>query len=587
MWTLFKNFKPILLVVVLAATSLAILAKELESYLERPDIFTLKSQDHSKTLMQGWAELKKAHLEAAVMLVEMYKEHDLYFLARDSELLYDTTKMLLKNEPERLKKVHLLNISRANLRANNIKDYLKQEGITSDLLTQGKKVLFVDTGFSGSIPTTIRTYFPLEFEDSLQTHLITSTTGRYPSTRVFLTAIDSNAPKLTPDSLKETILSYENMPRYTNTSSQFELQNGQWHPMSTTQKMNDSNISKELATAYAQDLKLYLESDSVKSFVSQRQKIWREVLSSAKSGDKTLLVNKLKAVLENPELGPYGEAIVRDFFEAAEKNKIANIHSLKLHDVGLKHAIQIAGDSNKLKILADHPEWRDILLDPYDTIPKLLANKEMTTLEKIISSNLKDYSFFTTLAAKIGEEDTPQNRRLIKLFIEHGKSQMVINSTFQFQPSASMLDLSEPIIVKAVKENDKTMLQALIALLARPHTKDAPQIFKLLIQKAIEAKNIDVLKYMIFSVFPFPHTQNMATLYKLVLLKMVEHKDDWALDRFRQIMKMSHTQDDSFKLIREVVDNYDRRNPDWDKMQKILTASQNCFRLILNKLTVR
>lgn len=95
--------------------AIPVFAQTYESYLNRPDILTLKSQKHETGLIHGWEELKRAHLEAIVMLFEMYPQHDIYFLARDSELLYDSAKIVFKDNPNQLKRIHLLNISRANM----------------------------------------------------------------------------------------------------------------------------------------------------------------------------------------------------------------------------------------------------------------------------------------------------------------------------------------------------------------------------------------------------------------------------------------------------------------------------------------
>ena len=58
------------------------------------------------------------------------------------------------------------------MRADHVLDYLEQEGISQRTLQAGKKVVFVDTGFSGTIPRTISEQFPLELRGQLVTHLM-------------------------------------------------------------------------------------------------------------------------------------------------------------------------------------------------------------------------------------------------------------------------------------------------------------------------------------------------------------------------------------------------------------------------------
>ena len=131
---------------------------EPETYLSRPDILQLVPESHD---MGGeWENLKRAHIEVVAQVLALYPGHEIYFLARDSELLYDQAKILLQDRPDELQRIHLLNISRANMRAKGVKNYLNQEGISETSLKQGKRILFVDTGFSGTIPRVIESYFP-------------------------------------------------------------------------------------------------------------------------------------------------------------------------------------------------------------------------------------------------------------------------------------------------------------------------------------------------------------------------------------------------------------------------------------------
>src|SRR4051812_44416598 len=63
-----------------------------ESYLERPDILNVTAQAHPE-LGADWEKLKRAHIEAVAQLLEMYPDREIYFLARDSELLYDMARL--------------------------------------------------------------------------------------------------------------------------------------------------------------------------------------------------------------------------------------------------------------------------------------------------------------------------------------------------------------------------------------------------------------------------------------------------------------------------------------------------------------
>ena len=88
------------------------------------------------------------------MLIEMYPEHEIYFLDRDARLLGQTALLIgdIENEPTLKKRVHFLNVSRNTMTDPLLPEYLKQEGISEESLLKNKKILFVDTGFQGTIP---------------------------------------------------------------------------------------------------------------------------------------------------------------------------------------------------------------------------------------------------------------------------------------------------------------------------------------------------------------------------------------------------------------------------------------------------
>ncbi|NDC39666.1 MAG: hypothetical protein EBZ48_16770, partial [Proteobacteria bacterium] len=198
----------------------------------RPDgTLTVSARAHPE-LGSDWGSLREAHLEVVAQLLELYPEEPLYFLARDSELLYDAARFLLRNDSTALRRVHLLNISRANMRADHVLDYLAQEGISPQSLRAGARPVFIDTGFSGTIPRVIAEQLPQEVRPFLRTHLICSSNSEHPSSRVFLTSINPAAAAHNPSSLHGSIISYEHLPRVTDRSTRFAQVGGRWEPMS-------------------------------------------------------------------------------------------------------------------------------------------------------------------------------------------------------------------------------------------------------------------------------------------------------------------------------------------------------------------
>jgi hypothetical protein len=110
-----------------------------------------------------------------------------------------------RDKPSHLARLHLLNISTTNIHAEHVKDYLAQEGISDATLKAGKRVLFVDTGFSGSIPRQISEYFPATLRPQLQSHLMVSSNSEHPSCRVFLSSINPYAVLLSPSLMAKSI----------------------------------------------------------------------------------------------------------------------------------------------------------------------------------------------------------------------------------------------------------------------------------------------------------------------------------------------------------------------------------------------
>ncbi len=245
---------------------------------------SVEPQSHSKDLPSTWDSYKWAHLEAIAQYLELYPDFDLYFLARDAELLYDLAKLATQDQPEVQSRLHLLNISRANMKAENVKDYLAQNGISAENLSSGKKIMFIDTGFSGTIPRVITSYFP-GHEAQLKTHLLTSSNSSHPSTRSFLYYLNQMAAEVSPSSLHGTIVSYEHMPRYTDRSDRFHFDGTRWHPTSPTGSSKDGQVNPEKALKFQEDLSLFWQNDETKKVFNQRRALYQWLNQEFKAGN--------------------------------------------------------------------------------------------------------------------------------------------------------------------------------------------------------------------------------------------------------------------------------------------------------------
>lgn len=294
---------------------------QIGAYSNRPSIMSIPAAELNYQLKQSqvgsqWNEIRQAHYESVAYLLEVYKGKTILFLARDSELLYDTA-VLAKAD---LNQVHLVNVSRANMNDVNLKSYLAQFGLTQSALNNGKEFVFIDTGFAGSIPNKIKTLFAQSTQKRIHAHLIVSQTPNYPSMRTFLSHLNENAAYSTsPSQFHSFIVNYEHMPRYMHRSSSFEYINGSYEAYCPQSAQSDGQVNPTAARAFMADLRAGFNPYS---FQHQRAFV-RDVIEavSAESGSHS----KLAAVFNSNEL--MVTSIIKDLYE-----------SQNIHDIDFKWA---------------------------------------------------------------------------------------------------------------------------------------------------------------------------------------------------------------------------------------------------------
>lgn len=86
------------------------LAKDQE---ERPDIQTVSiAIDTAKApAIAQWNQFSRGQFIFLAQMLSFFPENEYYFLARDAEYLYDMARVLLKENPNFRKRLHLLPIS--------------------------------------------------------------------------------------------------------------------------------------------------------------------------------------------------------------------------------------------------------------------------------------------------------------------------------------------------------------------------------------------------------------------------------------------------------------------------------------------
>jgi hypothetical protein len=300
-------------------------------------------------------------------LLTLYpRDHDIYFLARDSEYLYDVARLVTEGTLD-AKRIHLLNVSRGNMRDPLAAAYLDQEGISVKSLVANQKVLFVDTGFSGTIPKVLTELFPDKFRTQIKTHLIVSETPRHPSSRAFLIHLNPAVNSLGPKSLHGTIINYEHMPRTTARSSKFMFLNGRIHAVSIQRAEPGETVSLKQSLKYMADLKYEWQKERTqRRFLHTKKQIntLMDILSTG-SADSIARLRRELAERGNSMEGNLLEALIRDIM-GAQGNANMSI-KFRLSDLGLNAndgALDSGMNSKKHELMTKVPEWSHILENP-------------------------------------------------------------------------------------------------------------------------------------------------------------------------------------------------------------------------------
>lgn len=364
-------------------------ASSTESYLQRPDILSINPKKNS-SLGQEWNDLKAAHFSFVAQILALYpEEFDLYFLARDSELLYDTAKLVTLGTSDE-KRIHLLNVSRANMRDPLLVEYLEQNGISEKNLAKGKKFLFIDTGFAGTIPRVILENFEQKYHDNFKTHLVVSSNPSHPSSRSFLYYLNPLVLQQLPASMHGTIISYEHMPRFTYRSNYYQKINGKIHPMSDLSTSDqDGSVSKEKSLAYMQDLKATWQDTKVQKRYQQEFDHNKALLHLMMDGTQKSAEILNQLFIDESEGSKRSRGLVLDLLDANKnlgynlKTPIPQIRQLFTTSDGNNEF-----HSKKNLLIENQPHLAPYLEDPETHLPKLIQQKKWSVLGVLIDADV-------------------------------------------------------------------------------------------------------------------------------------------------------------------------------------------------------
>lgn len=310
-------------------------------YSAGPDILNVEPKKHE--FGKVWEMSKSGQLKTLAMLIEMYPDHDLYFLDRDARLLGQTGLLIgeIEKDPSLKSRIHFLNVSRKNIKDPLLNEYLKQEGISTDSLAQGKKVLFIDTGFIGSLPRHMISLFP-KHKDQFNVHMIVAAAddredrNPFPSTRVFGTEFSETYPNQDIfDSYIDVVHQYARLPKSDLRSDYYVKDpNGKIIPESHlgSRDQNDGEINPIKTRQYEEDLSFYMRDSNHRLLLDKLRREWRTAHSLWKQGKKNDLINELKRWVTAK--GPQGLAMAMDFIEMNHTTRVGDF-TLTPQDVGI------------------------------------------------------------------------------------------------------------------------------------------------------------------------------------------------------------------------------------------------------------
>jgi hypothetical protein len=484
-----------------------------ESYLDRPQILSLKAEA-LKTSDPSWEKLKAAHFSFIAFLLEAYPPNTkIYFLARDSEHLYDVA-MLATQGTKNSQRFHLLNVSRASMRDGNLIPYLKQNGISAEGLRKGDKVVFIDTGFEGTIPKVISEALPHDVGDKLNTHLLVSSNPRHPSSRSFLIHLCPAINDLKPSRMHSTIVGYEHLPRYTDRSRSYQMVDGVFHPISEIQGMAaDGTVNKEKSEAFMKDLISSWNNPQTRAqfnFEREQARWLRQALQNGSEEFKLQIIERLKS--ENKASAGQFEAQLRDFIETEKNNPIK--FKITLSDLGLLDARLDNPNTKKNGLIEKYPEWAPLIENPEDKIPELFAKGEWQIIGNLLDIKI-DPEINDILLTHLYDSPATGLKRDLQVLTIQNADQVTSRRLIHIfgQPhTKDMTDLLKIIIEKA----GPIELEGLARyVFSKPHTEGMTALFKMVIEKANQA----TLGWLGSSTFSQPHTKNMTDLLKMVIEK--------------------------------------------------------------------
>ncbi len=267
-----KMLRASLVITISLLYHLAYAGRELVPVDDRPDILNFDPRTHHPSVEFDAFEIKMQFQFVAEVL-EFYPKDQLYFLARDSEYLYDIARLVTAGT-EQASRIHLLNISQTLVQDPYLFEYLTEQGFKIKPIEgsenwprwgygprnsingpNGEKIRLIDTGLSGTISNEMASRLSVRIED-LRTHLLSSSGtlltpqgtryGPMPKTRGALVYIDGDAMGLSDYVGDYVIFKYERRPHYSGRGIKYQEVDGKWRPVGPYRKPENAERKRAL-----------------------------------------------------------------------------------------------------------------------------------------------------------------------------------------------------------------------------------------------------------------------------------------------------------------------------------------------------
>lgn len=471
---------------------------------ERPRIEQVQPQEHD--LGEWWQQVKTSQVSFVIQLLHTYPDRDLYFLARDAELFYDTAVLMSGIYPQLRSRIHLLNVSRSSVHSPHLLSYLQQEGISEEALQRGKKVLFVDTGFTGSIPKAIKKLFPEAAEDQLQTHLVGSNDPRIPSSRVFVQSFDQHELITLAGELEVLV-------RHANSAAGYEWREGRWRALTAeTSRGMDWPADPAEALKYQQDLAYSFQNGEYTEKIRREDALWRELMAIYYSGrtreQKIERLKEFRQVEDGQEF--LRDAMLRDMAEVTLLTRKTPEY-ISSTDLGLP--VLASQPISLAQVIDIYPSFSEVLFDPFTAVPRLFAEGDYTLIEDILYT-LEDPEVLTrTRSEMLARSREPGVQQLIRKALagESGLAEELIQSLLPKQGLHNV----QVYIRQVLSRQDRDLSYLIIQhVLSQPHIPELGSHVDQVLDSGDQGLFLALAKF----VFSKEHSRGLGDqLYRLVL----------------------------------------------------------------------